>query len=171
MVNTNLSLYFMKIGDKESAEAEAARAMQKDMAGKTGRSVDSETLDRVMAEQQEADARRKKEMFGQVLEIDPEDPVALFGMGNAAAALREWESAISAYARAIAAEAENSALYLAQGKALEQVGRGAEAEAAYRAGMEVASRKGDLMPLKEMEHRVLLLTARSAGDHEARSSE
>jgi hypothetical protein len=37
--------------------------------------------------------------------------------------------------------------------------------------MEVASRKGDLMPLKEMEHRVLLLTARSAGDHEARSSE
>ncbi len=171
MVNTNLSLYFMKIGDKESAEAEAARAMQKDMAGKTGRSVDSETLDRVMAEQQEADARRKKEMFGQILEIDPEDPVALFGMGNAAAALREWESAISAYARAIAAEAENSALYLAQGKALEQVGRGAEAEVAYRAGMEVASRKGDLMPLKEMEHRVLLLAARSAGDHEARSSE
>ncbi len=33
------------------------------------------------------------------------------------------------------------------------------AEPIYRLGMEVASRKGDLMPLKEMEHRALLLSA------------
>jgi tetratricopeptide (TPR) repeat protein len=163
MVNTNLSLYFMKIGDKESAEAEAARAMQKEMAQKSGRAVDAEALDRVMAEQQQADARRKKEMFGQVLEIDPDDPIALFGLGNAAAVLGEWDSAVAAYARATGAEADNSAIYLAHGKALEQIGLGGRAEAVYRAGMEVASRKGDLMPLKEMEHRVLLLASRPPG--------
>jgi folate-binding protein YgfZ len=171
MVNTNLSLYFMKIGDKESAEAEAARAMQKEMAQKSGRTVDSEALDRVMLEQMEADARRKKEMFGQILEIDADDPIALFGLGNAAAALGEWDAAVSAYARASGVEAENSAIYLAHGKALEQVGLGGDAEAVYRAGMEVASRKGDLMPLKEMEHRVLLLTAPSPSQPETGSHE
>jgi folate-binding protein YgfZ len=171
MVNTNLSLYFMKIGDKESAEAEAARAMQKEMAQKSGRTVDSEALDRVMAEQQQADARRKKEMFGQVLEIDPDDPIALFGLGNAAAALGEWESAVAAYARATGAETDNSAIYLAHGKALEQIGLGGRAEAVYRAGMEVASRKGDLMPLKEMEHRVLLLASRASGSESDLASE
>ena len=31
--------------------------------------------------------------------------------------------------------------------------------AVYREGMEVASKRGDLMPLKEMEHRALLLSA------------
>ena len=171
MVNTNLSLYFMKIGDKESAEAEAARAMQKEMAQKSGRTVDSEALDRVMLEQLQADARRKKEMFGQILEIDADDPIALFGLGNAAAALGEWDAAVSAYARASGVEAENSAVYLAHGKALEQVGLRGDAEAVYRAGMEVASRKGDLMPLKEMEHRVLLLTAPSPSAPETGSHE
>ena len=65
------------------------------------------------------------------------------------------------YARARLADAGNSAVYLAHGKALEALERNADAEAAYRSGMEVASRKGDLMPLKEMENRMLLLSARA----------
>lgn len=158
MVNTNLSLYFMKIGDKESAEEEAARALQKDMARNSGHDFDAEGLDQVLAEQQRADAERKKAMFGQVLEIDPEDPIALFGLGNALSALADWDSAAEVYGRAAAAEKNNSAVYLAHGKALEQLGRAQEASKIYREGMDVASRKGDLMPLKEMEHRVLLLS-------------
>jgi folate-binding protein YgfZ len=157
MVNTNLSLYFMKIGDKETAEDHAAKAMQKSMARSAGREVDGEALDAVMAEQKRADALRKKAMFAQVLEIDAEDDVALFGLGNALAVLGELEEAADLYARAAAVERDNSAVYLAHGKVLEQLGRDDEAESVYRAGMEVASRKGDLMPLKEMEHRILLL--------------
>ena len=163
MVNTNLSLYFMKVGDRENAEAEAARAMQKEMAQKSGRSVDGDALDRVMLEQKEADARRKKEMFAQVLEIDPEDPIALFGLGNALADLSEWGEAAAAYGRATSFDAGNSAIYLAHGKVLEELGRAEEAEGVYRAGMEVASKKGDLMPLKEMEHRLLLSRASAGG--------
>jgi tetratricopeptide (TPR) repeat protein len=159
MVNTNLSLYFMKIGEKETAEAEAAKAMQKSMAKSSGRSLDGESLDAVLAEQKRSDALRKKEMFAQVLEIDPEDPVALFGLGNALSVLGEWDDAARLYAAAAQAQKDNSAVYLAWGKALEQLGRQREAEPIYRAGMEVASRKGDLMPLKEMEHRVLLLSS------------
>ena len=158
MVNTNLSLYFMKIGDKETAEAEAAKAMQKSMARQSGGAVDGSKLDEVLAEQRRSDARRKKEMFSQVLEIDAEDGVALFGLGSALLVLEDWAGADEVLGRAVEVEGENSAVYLARGKAQEQLGRAADAEATYRTGMEVASRKGDLMPLKEMEHRVLLLS-------------
>jgi len=48
-------------------------------------------------------------------------------------------------------------VYAAWGKALEALKKIKEAVEVYRKGMEVASKKGDLMPLKEMEHRVLLL--------------
>jgi folate-binding protein YgfZ len=158
IVNTNLSLYYMKIGDKELAEDESAKAMQKSMAKSAGRNVDAAAMDDVMAEQKRTDARRKKEMFAQVLEIDPVDPVALFGLGNALVVLEEWAEAARIYASASEAEKDSSAIYLAHGKVLERLGRDTEAEAIYRAGMEVASRKGDLMPLKEMEHRALLLS-------------
>ena len=163
MVNTNLSLYFMKIGDKETAEAESAKAMQKSMAQRSGTAVDTERLDDVLVEQKQADARRKKEMFAQVLEIDAEDGVALFGLGHALLALENWSEAAEVLGRAQAVDAENSAIYLARGKALEHLDRSHEAEKVYRAGLEVASRKGDLMPLKEMEHRVLLLSGQGNG--------
>lgn len=171
MVNTNLSLYFMKIGDKETAEAEAAKAMQKSMAKRSGREVDGAKLDEVLVEQQRADALRKRAMFAQVLEIDPEDGIALFGLGNALSILQEWEAAADVLARAVAIGRDNSAVHLALGRALEQLGRTEEAERVYLEGMEVASRKGDLMPLKEMEHRVLLLSGSTSSHPHAPQEE
>ncbi|MCH2186158.1 hypothetical protein MK280_09825, partial [Myxococcota bacterium] len=167
MVNTNLSLYFMKIGDKETAEAESAKAMQKSMAQRSGTTVDTDRLDEVLAEQKQADARRKKEMFAQVLEIDSEDGVALFGLGSALLVLENWSEAADALGRAQVVDPNNSAIYLTRGKALERLDRAEEAEQVYRVGMEVASRKGDLMPLKEMEHRVLLLSGHGGDSTEA----
>ena len=167
MVNTNLSLYFMKIGDKETAEAESAKAMQKSMAQRSGTTVDTDRLDEVLTEQKQADARRKKEMFAQVLEIDSEDGVALFGLGSALLVLENWSEAADALGRAQVVDPDNSAIYLTRGKALERLDRAEEAEQVYRAGMEVASRKGDLMPLKEMEHRVLLLSGQGGDSTKA----
>ncbi|MAJ61793.1 MAG: hypothetical protein CBC48_18800 [bacterium TMED88] len=167
MVNTNLSLYFMKIGDKETAEEESAKAMQKSMAQRSGTAVDTERLDDVLSEQKQADARRKKEMFAQVLEIDSEDGVALFGLGSALLVLENWSEAADTLGRAQVVDPDNSAIYLTRGKALERLDRAREAEGVYRAGMEVASRKGDLMPLKEMEHRVLLLSGQAGSSTKA----
>ena len=59
--------------------------------------------------------------------------------------------------RARRAQKDNSALYAAHGKVLETLGRPADAAEVYRQGVAVASRRGDLMPLKDMEHRLLLL--------------
>jgi Flp pilus assembly protein TadD len=151
----------MKIGDKTAAETEAAKAMQKSLAQGSGGGISSDEIEAQAQEQSLSDAKRKLSMFSQVLEIDPDDDVALFGSGNALSTLGEWERAESHYARACQVDPKNSAVYLARGKALEALDRPADAEAVYRGGMEVASRKGDLMPLKEMEHRMLLLSGAS----------
>jgi len=159
IVNTNLSLYYMKLGDKQTAERESARALQKSLTRASGDDRSAADVAAEQASTRRADAERKREMFNQVLEIDPEDPVALFGLGNALSTLEQWEEAERYLDRAAAVDKDNSAVFLARGKALEMLGRRSEAVAAYRAGMEVASRKGDLMPLKEMENRLLLLDA------------
>jgi tetratricopeptide (TPR) repeat protein len=163
IVNTNLSLYYMKLGDRHAAESESAKALRKSLArSAAGPGAPDRSAAELAAEQAEArraDAERKRQMFAQVLEIEPEDPVALFGLGNALAALDRWEEAERFHARAAAVDRDNSAVYLARGKALEALDRIDDALAVYRAGVEVASRKGDLMPLKEMENRALLLRA------------
>ena len=160
LVNTNLSLYYMKIGDKPTAEDEAAKAVQKQFRNHLkakGKSVSEIVEHEQKAKRQ--DATRKKEMFGKVLAFDPEDAIALFGLGSAHCALEEWEPAAEVLARALVADKNNSAIYLAHGKALEALGRSDEARETYGNGMSVASKRGDLMPLREMEHRMLLLDA------------
>jgi hypothetical protein len=52
--------------------------------------------------------------------------------------------------------AQVDGLYLSRGKLLQQLGRQDEAADVLQRGIEVASRRGDLMPLREMEHRLAL---------------
>lgn len=160
MVHTNLSLFYMKLGNKEKAELEKAKATTKAF-GQAANEAEAAQRAEAEAAKRRADAERKKAMFLEVLEIDPVDPVALFGLGNALQQLNEPEAAVEAYQKACAAQKDNSAVYLALGKTLESLKRGPEALAVYQQGMEVASKKGDLMPLKEMEHRALLLKPRA----------
>lgn len=165
MVNTNLSLYYMKIGDKTKAEEEKAKAavkrFRRPRTGQAG--VSAEGKPEELAAEEEArkkqDAEAKKKMFLEVLEIDPEDPVALFGLGTALSGLGDWAGAETALGKASKVDQNHSAVYLAWGKALAELGRAEEALEVFRKGIEVASRKGDLMPLKEMENRIFLLEA------------
>lgn len=160
MVNTNLSLYYMKLGDKETAENQSALAAQKAMR-RNREGTDIGAIAKEQSEARKADATRKKGMFEQVLEFDPEDPIALFGMGRSLSVLGQWDQAVIFLERASQVDRRNSAVYLAWGKALEALERPANAMSAYQSGIEVASRRGDLMPLKEMEHRILLIKATS----------
>lgn len=155
LVNTNLSLYFMKLGDKDTAEDEAGKATLKQMAKARGASAGD--VDADLQRSKRRDAERKQGMFRRVLDIDADDPVALFGLGTALSTLGQHDEAVEHLAHASAVDANNSAVYEAHGKALEALDRLDEALAVYRRGIEVASRRGDLMPLKAMQHRVLLL--------------
>ncbi|MCB9683254.1 MAG: tetratricopeptide repeat protein, partial [Alphaproteobacteria bacterium] len=146
MVNTNLSLYYMKLGDKQTAEDEAGKATLKSMARARGRSGAGATVDEDLEKGKRKDAARKKAMFARVLEIDAADPIALFGMGTALLTLGEHEEAARWLAQALEVDKNNSPVYAAAGRALERLERVDEAVAVYKAGVEVASRKGDLMP-------------------------
>ena len=156
MVHTNLSLYYMKIGDKDEAERQKAEATLKRFAGLDGEKAAREDAAAETAARR-ADAERKLGMFGEVLQIDPDDPLALMGLGNALVTLERLEEAEPHLARACAVQKDNSAAYASHGKLLERLGRTDEARAVFTAGVQVASRKGDLMPLREMEHRLLVL--------------
>ena len=91
--------------------------------------------------------------------LDKLDQVALFGLGNAHLVLKAWTTAEDFFWRARDADPENSAVYLGLGKALEAQNRLEEAGNIYAEGMDVAAKRGDLMPLKDMEQRKLLLEA------------
>ena len=158
MVNTNLSVFYMKIGDKQTAEDQSGIATQKKFRKTKWKDKSSAEIAEEQATAARRGAERKLVMFAKVLAIDADDGVALFGSGTSHAVLGQWEEAAASFARAVEVDEQNSAAHLGLGKALEALGKTDEAVAAYRLGMEVASRRGDLMPLREMEHRVLLLS-------------
>jgi len=148
----------MKLGDRQEAERQRELATLKRFAGIDDRR-ESEERTAAEAGARRGDAARKLAMFREVLDLDGDDPLALMGAGNALTTLDRHAEAEPLLARARSAQPDNSALYLAHGRVQELLGHGAEAGDTYRAGIVVASRKGDLQPLREMEHRLLMLTA------------
>jgi folate-binding protein YgfZ len=156
MVHTNLSLFYMKIGDQDEAERQKSLATFKRFSTATDPGAARDLQEEAEAAQAK-EAERRIMMFAEVLEFDPEDPVALMGLGKAHAELGQNGQADTYLAQALTAQPENSALYALRGKVLEALGRPEQAGETYRQGVEIASRQGDLMPLKDMEHRLLLL--------------
>lgn len=156
MVHTNLSLFYMKIGDKEEAERQKAIGTMKRFGGRPGTENDAARLQAEAASRRQ-DADRRRAMFSEVLSVDPDDGLALMGMGQALLDLEDPAGADAHLSRALGLQPDNSPLYVSRGKVLELLGRTGEAAEIYRAGVAVASRKGDLMPLKELEHRLFLL--------------
>lgn len=157
LVNTNLSLYYMRLGDKTTAEEQSAVAARKAMAHGSGESRSAADIARNADRARRDDAARKERMFKQVLDFDPVDPVALFGLGTALLTLERFDEAAQTLAQAVQVDKKNSAIYPALGRAYEHLDDDDQARQAYRAGIEVASRRGDLMPLKEMQARLMLL--------------
>jgi folate-binding protein YgfZ len=157
LIHTNLSIFYMKIGDKETAEREAEAARIAELAQKTG-SVASATAQ--MREEELKSAERKLEMFSHVLTFDPVDPIALFGVGSAAFTLGQYELAVEHLSEATVVDPKNSSVWLKLGRALEELDRLSEAQVAYKSGAGIASKNGDLQPLRAMKHRSLIISGR-----------
>jgi len=89
--------------------------------------------------------------FKEVAELMPDDPVVRFGLAGAYLDAGQAESAVVEYGEAIRLKPDYSAAHRGLGRALERAGRPEEAGAAYRKGLEVAARTGDLQTKKEIE--------------------
>ena len=81
----------------------------------------------------------------------PDDPVVRFGLAGAYLDAGQADLAVAEYREAIRLKADYSAAHRGLGRALERSGRAEEARAAYRQGLEVAARTGDLQTKKEIE--------------------
>jgi len=160
MAHTNLSLYYNQLGRIEDAEREAAEAMRAKMGrDAVGRDRDEEA--RQKSEEAAADRKRRAEMFRQVLEIDPDDAMGNFGLGELMVEDGRYAEAIDHLERALAADPRYSAALLALGRAHEGADDLVAARGTYRRGVDVAAAKGDLATANAMQERLAALESRS----------
>lgn len=157
MARTNLSIFYMKIGNKEEAEKQMALATTIKFKKAMEKSKAKKALEAKRKEEIEA-IKERMEMFKEVLETeDSEDLIANYGMGKSHFDLEEYNDSIPYFEKAIQIKKDYSIAYMYLGKSLEKVENKDKALEIYKKGITVASQKGDLMPLKEMEQRKLLL--------------
>jgi folate-binding protein YgfZ len=153
MAHTNLSVYYMKLGRIEDAEQEKAeatalqfeKAIEKNMAKK---------LKKKEAEQKQKEMEERVGMFKKVLEIDPKDQVANFGLGSIYLETGRYQEGLEPLKTVIEEYQDYSAAYLLLGKTWEKLSNKEEAIETYKKGIAAASKKGDLMPLKDMQNRM-----------------
>lgn len=163
MAHTNLSLYFNQQGRIEDAEREAAEAMR----AKMRRDQDEKDLAEAEKNQMEsvaADRERRAGMFRQVLDIDPDDALGNFGLGELLVEEGRFEDAIGHLERALRADSNYSAALLALGRAQEGARDLESARQTYRRGVDVAAAKGDLATANKMQERLSLMDEAGSDD-------
>lgn len=153
MAHTNLSVFYVSKGMIGEAEAEKAIAGQLEQHQQLN-AVQAEQVAEAERARIVAESEQRITMFREVLEIDPEDPIANMGLGSAYIQLQRYAEAIQFLEVAARVQKDYSAAWLNLGKCQEFLGQRDKAILAYTAGIAAASRKGDLMPMKEMQRRL-----------------
>ena len=140
----------MRLGKIEEAEQEKSLATIKSFQrfgdeAKLKEKINEEKL------RQEAEWKKREEMFKQVLEIDLEDTLANYGMGSIEVERKNWREAQGYLEKVIQVDSLYSVAYLALGKAYQGLGLKDLARQTWQKGIEIAARKGDLMPANQMQ--------------------
>jgi folate-binding protein YgfZ len=156
MAHTNLSLYYNHLGRIADAEREAAEAMHAKMRRETTRQKNDQAQPD-QAKSGRADRERRAEMFRQVLELDPDDPLGNFGLGELLLEDGRYGEAVTHLQRALSADPRYSAAILALGRALEGARDLGAAREIYRNGVDIAAAKGDLATANKMQERLAVL--------------
>jgi folate-binding protein YgfZ len=150
MAHTNLSMYYMQLGDKETAEEHKATATIKQFE-QFGIVADKKRAEEDRLKNEQEDKSRREAMFIQVLEIDEEDALANFGLGELEFERENFEKSAEHLLKAIKGDSKYSVAYLALGKAYLKLNKKEESKHIFETGIEIASKKGDLMPANEMQ--------------------
>lgn len=150
MAHTNLSVYHMKLGDKETAEDHKAKATVNQFKAMGKKAQEKKSQQREKQNQ----LKERAAMFEQVLELDAADFMANVGLSDIHRELGELEKAKN-YAELAVQEHPNQVkshlslaqCLMAQGRP-ETTGR---VEQHLKKAVELAKKKGEWMPLKEAE--------------------
>ena len=149
MAHTNLSRLYMKKGWIEKAEEEQKQATL--LGYKYGRKESDPKEMEALRQKAEAGRRAKIEMFQKVLEIDPQDEIANFGLGKLYWEQKRYAAARGHLEKVVAGNPNYSAAYDVLGKSLVGLNEKDEAKRVLTKGIQVAAQQGDLTPKKSME--------------------
>lgn len=145
MAHTNLSLFYMKIGNIEKAEVEKSNATLKSFKAMG-----------VKAEAEDENEERKK-MFNSVLEIDEFDEIANYGLGSIYLESDNLDSSEFHLKRVLEKNSKHSVSYLALAKVYKKMGREIEMKQVLTKGIEVSSKNGDFQPANQMQSMLIEL--------------
>lgn len=149
MAYTNLSRCLMrqgKIPEAEEAQAKAATLGWRQAAGL-----------KPQVEPAASDSFEKIERFKKVIELDPNDVLGYFSLGNAYLDAYKKDLARQTFEKAVQVDPEHSSSYYGLGQAWEALGNQAKAVEIYKQGIAVADKKGDMMTQRKMEARLRTL--------------
>lgn len=153
MAHTNLSIYYMKQGRIEEAELEKGEATALQFERMVSEKMSQKDQEK-RAEEEKKERQNKIEMFKKVLEIDPVDQIANFGLASIYTEMGRNEEAVNLLETVVREYKDYSAAYLLLGKNLEKLSLRESAVETYQSGIAQAAKKGDLMPLREMQSRM-----------------
>ncbi len=153
MAHTNKSLALMNLGKIEEAEIEKSLATTKSFA-MYGEEAKIKRELKLKEEQELADISRREKMFNQVLEIDSDDQIALFGIADINFKRKNYADALQFVERSMKANPKHSQSYLLKGKCLENMQKMSDAIQVYKDGIKVAAAVGEMMPANEMQSRL-----------------
>jgi len=102
-------------------------------------------------------ATNRVDMLRQMLEQDPNNSFARYGLAMELAKGGQLEQAVGEFEKLLANDQSYVAAYYHGGQTLEKLGRIDEARAVYEQGIEASTRKGDLHTRSEIEAALSLL--------------
>jgi folate-binding protein YgfZ len=150
MAHTNLSVFYLEKGLKEEAEEEKAISMAIRMRVASKNAVAAQEQEK-LREMELEELSRRKEMFKQVLAIDPNDLLASYGYGSCLVESGEFGDSLAYLKNAVSIKPSHTVAYVALARAYRGLGNKEDALKTINSGIEVASKRGDMMPLRELE--------------------
>ena len=97
------------------------------------------------------------DLLKRMLEQDPRNTFARYGLAMEYKNAGDWEEAIAAFQQLLEVDPQYSAAYFHGGQSLEKTGRAEEARQMYQRGVEVTTAKGDDHARSEMQAALDLL--------------
>jgi len=150
MVHTNLSLYYMKVGNIHQAEEEKALAVAKQFQ-MSAKLAEEKNLAEKIANEQRQKMLQRMEMFQKVLEIDENDDIALNGLAEIYKEQGQIRKAYELYEKVLAINPNLSVAYLNLAEINLAMSDKDKAKSILEQGIKVATQRGEMMPANKMQ--------------------
>ncbi len=157
MAWTNLSRYCAQCGLIEEAEEIKGRVTYLIWKREMGEK-EAERRAQADTERRRAELEERIGLFRRVLEMDPEDVIANFGLGKILLDLERYEEAVPCFRKAVEGQPDYSMAMNHLGTCLMKLGRNDDAARVFRDGIGIATRKGDLVPKRDMARKLAGIT-------------